>query len=49
MKQICEILAEKQKNGEVVYHLDFSSARPSTVAHIFYRLEDACETEEFLD
>jgi len=29
MKQICEVLAEKQKNGEVVYHLDFSSAKPS--------------------
>jgi len=46
MQQICKVLEEKQKNGELVYHTDFSTAKPDTVAHLYYRLKKTFENEE---
>ena len=49
MKQICEVLAEKQKNGEITYHSDLTTTKPNTLAHIFYRLKNDYENEKSLD
>ena len=45
MQQICKVLGEKQKNGELTHHIDFSEAKPNTVAHLFYRLQKDFENE----
>jgi len=49
MKQICEVLSEKQKNGEITYHSDLTTTKPNTLAHIFYRLKNDYENEKSLD
>jgi len=46
MQEICKILGEKQKNGELVHHTDFSTAKPDTIAHLWYRLKKDFENEE---
>lgn len=45
-KDICKKMAEKQKNGEVVFHLDFSIAKVGTVQKFFYRMKDELERVE---
>jgi len=37
---------EKQKNGEIVFHLDFSTAKVGTVQKFFYRMKNELEQVE---
>jgi len=46
MQEICKVLGEKQKNGELVHHTDFSLAKSDTIAHLWYRLKKDFENEE---
>jgi len=37
-KQTCEIMSEKQENGEVMHHLDFKTMTDSTISKIYSRM-----------
>jgi len=47
--EVCQEMANKQKNGEISYHYDFSKGKANTVAHIFYELRKTYENEESKD
>ena len=45
-KQICEVMSIKQKNGEITYHLDFSTIKAGTISSNYYRMGKHYESEE---
>ena len=46
MPEICKEMAVKQKNGEIVYHSDFSTAKPNTIEHAYSKMKKTFESEE---
>lgn len=47
--EVCHEMEIKQKNGEVVYHSDFSTVKPNTIQHAFAVMKKMFETEESQD
>ncbi len=48
-KGICDEMAIKQKNGDIVYHSDFSIAKSNTIQHAFAKMKKMYETENSKD
>ena len=39
-------MSEKQKNGEITYHLQFDSMNPNTLASLYGRMNRKYKSEE---